>query len=48
MAESSDVDVPSETMIWSEQEAYLKQTEQVGVSACGATAAINVLVSKIA
>ena len=32
-------------MIWSEYEAYVLQVKQIGVSACGATAVINVLVS---
>ena len=31
------------TMIWSELEACKRQTNQVGVSHCGATALINVL-----
>ena len=33
-------------MIWSEYDARQLQVEQVGTSACGATAAINVLVSR--
>jgi len=37
----------SKVMIWSEEEAALKQIEQVGTSACGATAALNVLVKNI-
>ena len=32
-------------MIWSEYEAYLLQVKQIGTSACGATAVINILVS---
>jgi hypothetical protein len=32
------------TMIWSEQEACMKQVTQISTSACGATAAVNVLV----
>jgi hypothetical protein len=32
------------TMIWSEQEACAKQVTQISTSACGATAAVNVLV----
>ena len=32
-------------MVWSEYEAYVLQVKQIGVSACGATAVINVLVS---
>jgi len=32
-------------MIWSEYDARQLQVEQVGTSACGATAAINILVS---
>ena len=39
-------DIPSKVLLWSEEEAELKQIEQVGVSACGATAALNVLVGK--
>jgi hypothetical protein len=35
---------PERTMIWSEQEACVKQVTQISTSACGATAAINVLV----
>ncbi|GJQ78325.1 hypothetical protein Trydic_g22160 [Trypoxylus dichotomus] len=35
--------VPDSAMIWTEQEAYLKQTSQIGPSACGATAVLNVL-----
>ena len=34
-------------MIWSEYDAYLLQVKQIGTSACGATAVINVLVSII-
>ena len=36
---------PEKTMIWSEYEAFLLQVKQIGTSACGATAVINVLVS---
>lgn len=32
-----------EAMIWSENEAYSKQVNQIGPSACGATAILNVL-----
>ena len=32
------------TMIWTEYQAYLYHSRQIGVSACGATAIINVLV----
>ncbi|KRT85391.1 hypothetical protein AMK59_506, partial [Oryctes borbonicus] len=35
--------VTDNAMIWTEQEAYLKQTSQIGPSACGATAVLNVL-----
>ncbi|KAI4469064.1 hypothetical protein MML48_2g00017522 [Holotrichia oblita] len=35
--------VETTAMIWTEQEAYLKQTSQIGPSACGATAVINTL-----
>lgn len=31
-------------MIWTEQEAIVKQVTQIGTSACGATSAINALV----
>lgn len=31
-------------MLWSEQEATMKQVTQIGTSACGATSAINALV----
>lgn len=37
---------PLESMIWSEEEAKQRQIDQVGTSACGATAALNVLVIK--
>lgn len=51
MAAKSDddvaVSVPAEALIWSEEEASERQIEQVGVSACGATAALNVLVYEI-
>jgi hypothetical protein len=33
------------TMIWSEKEAIVKQVTQISTSACGATAAVNVLVN---
>lgn len=33
------------TMIWSEQEAATKQITQIGTSACGATAVLNVLLA---
>lgn len=36
---------PERTMIWSEQEACVKQVTQISTSACGATAAINVLLA---
>lgn len=32
-------------MLWSEQEATMKQVTQIGTSACGATSAINALVT---
>ena len=32
-------------MLWSEQEAAVKQVTQIATSACGATAAINAIVS---
>ena len=32
-------------MVWSEYEAYISQVKQIGRSACGPTAVINVLVS---
>ena len=33
-------------MIWSENEACVKQVTQIATSACGATAAVNVLVKQ--
>lgn len=33
-------------MIWNEYEAYVVQVKQIGTSACGPTAVLNVLVSK--
>ena len=32
-------------MLWTEYQAYVLQVSQIGTSACGATAVINVLVS---
>jgi len=37
----SDVE---KVMIWKEYEAYLVQVKQIGTSACGPTAVLNVLV----
>jgi hypothetical protein len=37
------MDVVEKTMIWTELEACKRQVSQIGVSACGATAVINVL-----
>lgn len=34
-------------MLWSEQEATVKQVTQIATSACGATSAINALVNFI-
>ena len=34
-------------MIWNEYEAYVVQVKQIGTSACGPTAVLNVLVSGI-
>lgn len=34
-------------MIWSEYEAYVLQVTQIDASACGATAVINILVSRV-
>ncbi|GLH06017.1 Uncharacterized protein GBIM_11541 [Gryllus bimaculatus] len=43
---SDDVKSPVErVMIWSEQEACVKQVTQISTSACGATAVINVLLA---
>ena len=36
-------DVLEKTMLWTELEACKRQVNQIGVSACGATALINVL-----
>lgn len=36
---------PERVVLWDEDEAEDKQIKQVGASACGATAALNVLVS---
>lgn len=46
-SESPDNAAPAieQTMIWAEQEAARKQTSQLGVSACGATAVINAMVA---
>ena len=38
----SDVE---KVMIWNEYEAYVVQVKQIGTSACGPTAVLNVLVS---
>ena len=43
MEESDDASM-EKVMLWSEYEAYVLQVKQIGVSACGATAVINVLV----
>lgn len=37
------VDAVEKTMVWSEQEAAVKQVTQISTSACGATAVLNVL-----
>jgi len=37
---------PERIMIWSETEACVKQVTQISTSACGATAAVNVLVKQ--
>lgn len=34
-------------MVWSEKEAAQLQVNQIGVSACGATAVVNTLVSLV-
>ena len=34
-------------MIWCEYQAFLLQVKQIGASACGATAIINVLVGSV-
>ena len=49
MASGTDGDelcLPNDVMLWNEKEAEEKEIKQVGVSACGATAALNVLVSE--
>ena len=38
-------DLSEKVMIWTEMEAFTRQVTQIGRSACGATAVINVLVS---
>lgn len=40
----SDVKLPERVVLWDETEVAKKQIEQVGASACGATAVLNVLV----
>ena len=47
VTEESDDASMEKVMIWSEYEAYVLQVKQIGVSACGATAVINVLVCYI-
>jgi len=39
-------ELPERVVLWDETEAEEKQVEQVGTSACGATAVLNVLVRK--
>jgi hypothetical protein len=34
----------NEAALWTDLEAYLNQVEQIGASACGATAILNVFV----
>ena len=41
----ADRKFPERVILWDEDEAEDKQIKQVGASACGATAALNVLVS---
>lgn len=36
---------PPRCMVWSEREACERQVTQIGTSACGATAVVNVFVS---
>ena len=38
--------LPERVVLWNETEAAEKQVKQVGASACGATAVLNVLVRK--
>lgn len=43
---NEDDNLPERVVLWDETEADEKQVEQVGASACGATAVLNVLVRK--
>lgn len=38
--------LPERVVLWNDSEAEEKQVKQVGTSACGATAVLNVLVRK--
>lgn len=38
---------PPRSMVWSEREACERQVTQIGTSACGATAVVNVFVSRL-
>ena len=42
--DSASEDLPDRVILWDEKEVAAKQIKQVGASACGATAALNVLV----
>lgn len=45
-AANEDDKLPERVVLWDETEAAEKQVKQVGTSACGATAVLNVLVRK--
>lgn len=47
MGGAAEPPIVSKCMIWIEQEACVKQITQIGTSACGATAVINVIVRHI-
>lgn len=44
-SEKNDDELIKQHMIWTEQEACLKQITQIGASSCGATAVLNVLIA---
>lgn len=47
MTEPSVVAPVPRSMVWSEREACERQVTQIGTSACGATAVVNVFVSSL-
>ena len=46
--ETRSEELPAKVMIWSETELKQKHVKQLGASACGATAVVNLLVSRSA